>query len=133
MSYTNIVDGEMTVKVPSMQKTTTKNNPGAVAVRAQYRQDRPNSRVQTYVLLTTELARSAGFRAGARVSVLEGTGRDAGKVRIVADKNGSYKLGRTGSNRFSLRVRTNALLGKRTRTKATKVTSFTKGAITIAL
>lgn len=133
MSYTSIYKEEAAATVPALTKISASKTLGDVAIRSAYRQDRPETPVQTYVLLTPEVAKAAGFRAGTRVSVLKGTGRDAGKVRIVANSKGTLKLGKTGSDTYNLRIRTSSLLTRRMTTKDAAVTSYAKGAITIAL
>ena len=101
-------------------------------LRGARRSDRPNSRVQTFIKLTAEIAKASKLRVGQRVSILQGTGKDSGKYRIIADANGSYKLGRaTGA--YRLQVRTQRLLrNSRVSTQAT-VTSYGKGVVTIAI
>lgn len=108
--------------------TTSKTKLTAV-VRAAYRQDRPDSRVQTYVLLDSAVAKAAGFRAGTRVNA----SLSNNKISIVASAEGSFKLGKTAPGSTArLRLRTSRLLPRAT-TKEARVTKATKGAVTLAL
>lgn len=129
MAY-NTISSDTGAQTP----TLTRVSGTTVAIRATRRQDRPESRPQTTIYLTQEVAREAGLRKGSRVSILSGTGRDEGKVRIVANRNGTYRVGATGSNTYTLRIRTNNLLRTTTRTtKEAKVTGVAKGALAFAL
>lgn len=109
---------------------TTSKTKLTAAVRASYRQDRPESRVQTYVLLDADTAKTAGFRAGSRVNATV-TGKS---ISIVADSEGSFKLGKASpGSAYRLRLRTSQLLGRSTASKEARVTRATKGSLTIAL
>jgi len=131
MSYTSIVRGyEAPTATTQLTRTALTD---AVALRSNYRADRENSRVQTYILLTAEIAKEAGLRAGQRVSVLQGTGKDAGKFRIVANAEGTYKLGRTTGGTYSLRIRTHYVLRNERSTTPATVTSYGKGVVTISI
>lgn len=129
MSYSSVVKGE---SVTTETTGLTTLNQKTAAIRGTYRADRTASRVQTYILITPELAKLAGLRAGTRVSVLEGKGKDAGKFRIVANSKGTYKIGRHEGT-YSLRIRTQRVLRNARSTTPARVTSYGKGVITIAL
>ena len=130
MSYTSVVRGEE-VSTPETNLNRVSRT-DAVALRSNYRADRPDSRVQTYILLTSEVAKEAGLRAGQRVSVLQGTGKDAGKFRVVANTAGAYKLGRN-SGTYGLRIRTHYVLRNERTTTPARVTSIGRGVVTVSI
>lgn len=133
MSYTSVIRGEEVTRNMSGLTTVRQTEASAaVATRSNYRADRNSSRAQTYILITQEVARLAGLRAGQRVSILQGTGRDAGKYRIVANSEGTYKIGKS-NGRYALRIRTQKLLRYERATTLTRVTSYGKGVLTIAI
>jgi hypothetical protein len=129
MSYSSLRATDTDYSVPSLTRTNAED---AAAVRAHYRAD--YGTLQTTILLSPEIARVAGFRAGTRVTVLRGTGKDAGKVRLVANRNGTLKFGKTKAGEsYTIRLRTSRLLTRRTNTKPATVTSYGKGAVTLSL
>jgi len=128
MSYSSLNTADTAYSVPSMVRT----NADEAAIRGHYRAD--YGTLQTTILLTPEIAKAAGFRAGTRVTVLRGTGKDKGKVRIVANRRGTLKFSRTKAGEsYTLRLRTSRLLTRPTSTKEVTVTSYGKGAVTLSL
>jgi hypothetical protein len=124
MSYTSVYETDKVSETPAMVRNRSE---AALPVTVSaYRRTDANS-VRTYVILSQEALEAAGLRAGRRVSVLRGEGRDAGKIRIVANRNGSVKI----SN--NLLVRTGRLLERTTSNRQAQVTGYAKGALTISL
>ena len=122
MSFTNIHSEAFTTPTMTTVRNSNKLEPLSVAV---YKEANIGNR--TYITLNKEVAKATGIRAGQRVSVLKGTGKDAGKVRIVANKKGSVKL-------HGLTVRSSKLFAEASNSMPrARETSFAKGALTIAV
>lgn len=129
MSYSSLNATDTNYSVPALKRSNTED---VAAVRAHRRAD--YGTLQTTILLTPEIARTAGFRPGTRVTVLRGTGKDKGKVRLVANRTGTLKFSKTSpGTSYSLRVRTSRLLTRPTSTKDVTVTSYAKGVVTLSL
>ena len=129
MSYSSLNTVDTEYSVPTLTRTY---NEDAAAVRAHYRSD--YGTLQTTVLLSPEIAKAAGFRAGTRVTVLRGTGKDKGKVRIVANRRGTLRFSKTSpGTSYSLRLRTSRLLTRPSAVRNATVTSYGKGAVTLSL
>ena len=132
MTFTTITTTDTNVKTPALTRVVGGKN--VMAVRSTRRQDAgASAKPQTTILLTSKVVSAAGFRKGARVSILLGTGRDEGKARIVANRNGAYRLGATAEgSSYSLRIRTSKLFNETAATEAVQVTAITKGAVSFA-
>lgn len=100
-----------------------------------------NNSVRTEIRLDRSLAKAVGFRATSRVSVQVGTGRDKGKIRIVANPEGGIKIqdrhaAETVNKRntnSSLLVRTSRLLETPTARREARIVSAAKGVLTLAI
>lgn len=124
MSYTSVYKTD-TVATSTPMRRNRSQEALPVTVSAYRRTDTDS--VRTYVILSQEALKAAGLRAGRRVSVLRGEGRDAGKIRIVANRKGSVKIS------DNLLVRTGRLLERKTTNRQATVTGYSNGALTISL
>lgn len=121
MSFQSLYeDGK--VSTPELTTLRSKEEMSQVSVAAYP----TKASARTYIMLNKAIAKAASIRPNSRVSLLVGEGRDKGKVRIVANRNGAVKLN-------GLSVRTSHLLEEATEVRDARVTSFAKGAITVAI
>lgn len=131
MTYSPVNKADTTYVTPTLTRTRPGQELGTVAVRASRKS--PNS-VTTTITLDKQAAKLAGLRRGQRVSLLRGTGKDSGKIRIVADSEGSLKIGESYTRpEFHLSIASARLFDKAMKIKNVHVTSYAKGAITLSM
>ena len=131
MSYSAVNKVDVNYVTPTLTRTRPEQELGEVTVRSSRRS--PKS-VVTTIALDKQAAKLAGLRRGQRVSLLRGTGKDSGKIRIVANSDGALKIGESYTRpEFHLSISSARLLNSAVKMKNARVISYAKGAITLAV
>ena len=132
MSYSAVNKVDVNYETPTLTRVRSESKMGEVAVKASKRTD--SNSVVTSIFLDENASRTAGLRRGQRVSLLRGTGKDKGKIRIVANKKGSLKIQESYNHpEFHLRIQSARLFDRKMNPRAARLTSYAKGAITLSV